>query len=55
MGEVIVSYEVNKSSKMGLDHDGYLWVEDEYSGDERGECGIYQKHLSWRNPDMGKG
>lgn len=37
MGEVIVSYEVGKGSKMALDHGGYLWADDAYSGDDRGE------------------
>ena len=40
---------------MGLNRGGYLWVVEAYDGDERGECITYQKLLSRRNPDTGRG
>lgn len=55
IGKIIASYEGGKGNKMGLDHDGYLRREEDYDGDDQGECSTYQKILRWRNPDRGAG
>lgn len=43
IGKIIASYEGGKGNKMGLDHDGYLRREEDYDGDDQGECSTYQK------------
>lgn len=38
IGEIITLYEGGKGNKMGSDHYDYLRREEDYDGDDRGEC-----------------